>query len=264
VRVNRLKECLGVDGPILGAFVDMPEPRLVEFYGLIGFDWVLLDAEHAGLSAETCYGLVRAADAVGVASVIRVPANRPEVVLAYAETGAHGIIAPHIDSREAAEALVAALAYPPRGTRGAAASSRAANYGLTQTAETYFGSDGHAVPIALLEDVGALAVVEEIAGVPGLDVFCIGPGDLAASFGAPGQSRHPEVVEMVGEATEKLLGLGKVVGTSASTLDGARDALASGCRFLVVNPLSLLVPTLREFLSETAAIREGATRSSSQ
>lgn len=261
MRVNRLKEHLGVDGPILGAFVDMPEPRLVEFYGLIGFSWVLLDAEHAGLTAETCYGLVRAADAVGVASVIRVPVNRPEVILAYAETGAHGIIAPHIDSRATAEALVAALAYPPRGIRGAAGSSRAANYGLTQTAETYFSSsDGHAVPIALLEDVGALAVVEEIADVPGLDVFCIGPGDLAASFGRPGQSRHADVVEMVGNATQKLLNLGKVVGTSASTLDGARDALAGGCRFLVVNPLSLLVPTLQEFLSETAAIRERATR----
>lgn len=260
MRNNRLKEQLAVDGPVVGAFVDMPEPRLVEFYGLIGFAWVLLDAEHAGLSAETCYGLVRAADAVGVASVIRVPANRPDVILTYAETGAHGIIAPHIDSRSDAEALVAALAYPPRGTRGAAGSSRAANYGLTQTPETYFSdADGHASPIALLEDVGALAHIDEIADVPGLDVFCIGPGDLAASFGLPGQSRHPDVVEMVAEATRKLLDADKVVGTSAATIEGARDALAQGCRFLVVNPLSLLVPTIREFLAATTVSREGVT-----
>jgi 4-hydroxy-2-oxoheptanedioate aldolase len=257
MRENRLKSLIAGGGPLIGAFIDLPEPRLVEICGLLGFSWVLLDAEHGGLSVETCYGLVRAADAVGVASVIRVPACEPEIILGYAETGAHGVIAPHVDSREKAEALVSAVAFPPHGSRGLAGGSRAADYGLTQSSQEYFAAtDHHTVPIALLEDRMAYESLEDLAGVRGLDVFCLGAGDLAASLGFPGQPRHADVVNYVSEAARTLSGLGKVVGTSVADAPSAVDAIELGMRFLVIQPMLFLVAGARAFLASIEAQSE--------
>src|SRR5438552_129787 len=112
---NRLRQLLAEDRPLLGTFVNFPDPALVEFSGMAGFDWVMLDGEHEGTGIERCYELVRAANTVGLASVVRVPANRAEIVLAYAETGVDAILCPHVDSRSTAEAFVQSLHYWPRG-----------------------------------------------------------------------------------------------------------------------------------------------------
>jgi 2-keto-3-deoxy-L-rhamnonate aldolase RhmA len=250
-RTNLLREKLAGGGPLFGVFLSFPSPRLVEFSGLVGFDFVLIDGEHEGIGAETCYQLATAADAVGMASIVRAPINRPDVLLGYADSGVNGIIAPHVDSRAAAEALVSALAFPPIGTRGAAASSRAANYGLTQTPGEYFADTGnHPIPLALLEDVAAFDAFDEIVSVPGLDHFCLGSGDLAASLGHPGQMSHPEVVARVAPAMKKLVAAGKTVSVSAGSGADARTAAANGARLIVVSNASLLGGAARSFLSE--------------
>jgi len=255
MRTNILRERLAAEGPLFGVFLSFPSPRLVEFCGLVGFDFVLIDGEHEGIGVETCYQLATAADAVGVASIVRAPINRPDVLLGYADCGVHGIIAPHVDSRASAEALVSALAFPPTGTRGAAGSSRAANYGLTQTAREYFSDTGnHPIPLALLEDVAAFDAFDEIVSVPGLDHFCLGSGDLAASLGYPGQPSHPDVVSRVEPALKKLVDAGKTVSVSAGSGEDARAAAASGARLIVVSNASLLGGAARRFLAEA---REG-------
>ncbi len=251
MRVNTLREKLSAGGPLFGVFLSFPSQRLVEFCGLVGFDFVLIDGEHEGIGVETCYQLATAADAVGMASIVRAPNNRPDVLLGFADSGVHGIIAPHIDSREAAETLVSALAFPPKGSRGAAASSRAANYGLTQTPSEYFADTGnHPIPLALLEDVAAFDAFDEIVSVPGLDHFCLGAGDLAASLGIPGQSSHPDVVSRVAPALRALVDSGKTVSVSAATGDDARKAADDGARLIVVSNASLLAGAARGFLAK--------------
>ncbi|WP_033295488.1 HpcH/HpaI aldolase family protein [Amycolatopsis jejuensis] len=251
MRTNRLRALLAEDRPLFGAFMNFATPRQVEFVGHLGFDWVLLDAEHDGLTVDQAYQLVSAADAVGLGTVVRASANRPEVLLGFAETGANCIIAPHVTDRQAAEDLVAALAYPPVGRRGLGAGSRAANYGLTQTPAEYFAAtDTHTMPAALLEDVSAYDDLDEILAVPGLEVCCLGAGDLSGSLGVPGQFDHPEVVRRVTDAAARISAAGKVISTSVGDGAAARASAAMGARLIAVSNTGLLGKAGREFLAQ--------------
>ena len=250
MRENRLRAQLAEDRPLLGAFISFPTQRLVEFTGLVGFDWILLDGEHEGLSVESCYELVTAADAVGLATVVRVPANRPEIILGYADAGVDAVIAPHVTSAAEAESLVSSLRFPPRGTRGSAGGARSANYGLTQTPRQYFeATDTHPLAAALLEDVAAYDQIEEIAAVDGLEICCLGTADLAGSLGLPGQTDHPEVRTRSLSAITYLNQQGVVVNTSAANAAQAVQQIELGVRMVVVSNSSLLAGAARDFLS---------------
>jgi 2-keto-3-deoxy-L-rhamnonate aldolase RhmA len=251
VRINRLRKLLSEKRPLLGTFLTFGSPALVEFCGLAGFDFVHFDGEHDGQSPETCYDLVRATDAVGVASMVRVPINRPEVILAYVETGVDGIVAPHISSKASAAELVAALRYPPRGHRGAGSASRAANYGLTQTPVEYFAAEQHhAVAAALVEDVEGFDNIEEIAAVPGIEIMFLGGGDLAASMGYPGQMEHPAVVDRIKKAIPLIREHRVEVMLPAHTAAGARDGIALGARVITTTNGALMRGAIRAFLTE--------------
>jgi 4-hydroxy-2-oxoheptanedioate aldolase len=241
---------LAKGGPLLGTFLSFPNQRLVEFSGLVGFDWVLLDGEHEGLSIESCYELVTAADAVGLATVVRVPVNRPDVILGYADSGVDAVIAPHVTSVAEAESLVSSLRFPPRGTRGAAGGSRAANYGLTQSPREYFeATENHPVAAALLEDVAAYDCIEEIARVDGLDICCLGASDLAGSLGLPGQADHPDVTSRTRAAITHLRDQGVVVNMSAANARQALGLIELGVRMVVVSNITLLAAAARDFLT---------------
>ena len=236
MRRNLLREQLKSDRLLIGANLSFPSPALVEFCGHLGFDWVFIDAEHGGVGVETCYSLVTAADAVGLASVVRVPTNEASPILSYAETGAHGLIAPHIVSKSDAERLVRSANYRPRGNRGLFSGSRAANYGLTQTPKEWAeDTDSQPVTIAMIEDVEALDALTEIANVPGVGAFFIGPADLAMSMGVPGGARDPRVQARVRGAAEHLTLDGKVVGTTFSDVDSGKEAARLGVRMLAIS-----------------------------
>ncbi len=251
MRRNRMRELLLEDRPLVGVFISIPAAALVEYCGFFGFDWVCLDAEHGGITPESCYELVRAADAVGIASVVQAPSKRPDVLLGYAETGANAIIGPHVASAEEARLLVSALRFPPAGSRGVSASSRAANYGITQTASDYF-TDTTNTPIiaALLEDAQAYEHLEEILAVPGIEMFSLGHGDLAASMGHPGNTRHPDVVSRLETAAAVLRERGKDFEMPTSDGASARHAIALGARFVQVGLSTLFTTAARQYLSE--------------
>src|SRR5438067_1428762 len=138
MRTNTLKSKLAAGQPVVGPLLSFNSPELVEFLGLAGFDFVLIDAEHNLVDLDPCLQLVRAADAVGLTPLVRVPRNEPTTILAYLETGAQGIVVPHVRTADDAAAAVRAVKYAPVGRRSSAGSSRAAGYGLTQSAGEYF------------------------------------------------------------------------------------------------------------------------------
>lgn len=258
MRENRLRQRLHDGGVLVGTFLSFPDPALVEFTGLAGFDWVLLDGEHEGIGVETCYRLVRAADAVGLATVVRVPHRAAEVALGYAECGVDAVLCPHIDSAAAARDLVAALRYPPKGVRGFSATSRAANYGLTQQPLDYLeATDRHTLPIALLEDDAAMAELDAICQVDGLDVFTIGPGDLAASMGHPGRPGDPEVRQRIADMSATLAAHGKHLMLAAPTAEAAKAAVDSGARLVVTSNAGLLRDGMRAYIDAVRAAGEG-------
>jgi 2-keto-3-deoxy-L-rhamnonate aldolase RhmA len=261
MRTNKLRELMSGPGPLVGVSVEQATEELVEFYGILGFKWIFIDAEHDGVSVRDCRSLARAADAVGMGSVVRVPENRAEVILGYADTGVSGIMAPHVRSAEEARALVAALRYPPLGKRGVASASRAANFGLTQSAKQYFlATDTHPVAFALMEDAEAYDAAEEIVAVEGLEVYCLGTGDLAASLGRPGEKDHPEVVQRVAKLAEAAARHGKLLEASVPDAAGLRDAAAVGAKFIFTSNIALLASAGRAFLRAAAeAFGQGRT-----
>jgi 2-keto-3-deoxy-L-rhamnonate aldolase RhmA len=244
---------VGVVSPFVG-------PDVVEFFGLLGFEWILLDGEHGPIGVETCYSVVRAADTVGLATVVRVPANEPWLILTYAESGADAILVPHVVDGAAAERLVRAARYAPAGARGAMSGSRAANYGLTQTAAEYFAAaERHALPIAMIEDVEALENLDEIAAVEGLDTFLIGPGDLAMSMGHPGGISDPTVRAEVHRAATTLARAGKTVATVVADADSAALAIGAGVRMICVSAGPLIARAGRELLTTIREVAPATT-----
>jgi len=223
---------------------------LVEFCGHLGFEYVFIDGEHAGVGIETCQHLVRAAHGVGMGVVVRVPSHDPSVILGYLETGAFTIVVPHVNTPAQAAAAVAAGRYPPAGARGAGSASRAANYGLTQTAAEYFvRANTEVLIIPLIEDIRAVDNVRDILAVPGVEAIDIGPGDLAASVGFPGHPDHPEVTPRIARVISAAKSAGKLVGCDAGTPAGVRALAVQGVDFVMCNALKLLADAGRLFLS---------------
>jgi 4-hydroxy-2-oxoheptanedioate aldolase len=257
MRRNLLKERLRSGKVLVGANLTFPSPAVVEFCGYLGFDWIFIDGEHGGVGVETCYSLVTAADAVGLASVVRVPGNDASVILAYAETGAHALIAPHVASLGDAERFVRYASYKPLGNRGFFSASRAANYGLTQTAKQWAeDTDSKPVTIAMIEDVEALEALTAMASVPGLDAFFIGPADLAMSMGVPVGATDPKVLAQVRNAAEHLMRLGKVVGTTFVDVEGGRQAARIGMRLLAISVGGMLAAGARPIVHGVRAADE--------
>ncbi|MBI4280411.1 MAG: host specificity protein [Armatimonadetes bacterium] len=250
---NRFRQKLKAGQCSIGV-ITFPSPETVEFCGLLGFDWVFIDGEHNGIGVETCQTLVRAAHSVGMGVMVRVPNADPSTMLGYLETGAFTVTVPHIATAVRARAAVAAGRYPPLGIRGAGSGTRSANYGLTQTSSEYFAQANKEVLIVpQFEDAEAIERIDEILAVPEVEALLIGPGDLAASMGYPGQGGHPEVVKVVDMVIRKAKAAGKIVGTTAGTPAAVRALAAKNADFALCSANGIFGEAARKFLSEARA-----------
>jgi 4-hydroxy-2-oxoheptanedioate aldolase len=256
VRRNTLKERLAQGHAIVGPLLSFNSGELVEFFGHLGFDFVLIDAEHNLVSPETCQDLVRAAETAGITPLVRVPRNDQTAILPYLETGVLGALVPHVQNKALAEQAVRAVKYPPRGNRSAAGSSRPANYGLTQQPAAYFEqANQETMVLALVEEAEGFRNLEEIGAVDGLDILFFGDGDLAMDMGFPGQREHPQVRHVVNDARTRGLASGFVLGAPAASGPAAAQLIGEGFRFILVPALSLVAQAGRQFLEAVAAAR---------
>ena len=132
-----LKEKLAAGRPILGLSLMFDCPPLVEMAGAMGFDWVLLDCEHGALEIGNLEPMIAAADAAGVAAIVRPPSNSPELILRALDRGAAGLQCPHVMNPGEARAIVAAAKYYPLGDRGLAVGTRSSQYGMRESVTDY-------------------------------------------------------------------------------------------------------------------------------
>ncbi len=239
---------------VIGPLLSFNSPEVVEFCAYLGFDFVLIDAEHNLVSPETCQHLVRAAEASGIVPLVRVPRNDQTLILPYLETGAMGVVVPHTRTRQDAEAAVRAVKYPPEGVRSAAGSSRPANYGLTQPAPEYFrAANEQTMVIPLVEEVEGFENLEGIGKVPGIDLLFLGDGDLAMDMGYPGQRDHPEVRKVVDAAVARGRAAGLALGAPAATGSASAGLIEAGMRLVLVPLTGLFAPAGRELLRTARA-----------
>jgi len=232
-----------------GVHVSLLVPEALEIYGLLGFEWAFLDAEHGPLSHETCRQLVRGADVAGIPCAVRVPQVVGAVIEGYLDAGAIGIIAPDIASADQAQALVAATRFPPRGTRGAASRTRAAEFGLTQPPEDFISrSNSGLFTVALIESADGLKNAAAIAMVEGIDYVGIGPSDLSLSLGLPQGASDPALREIVSEAHARIRATGKPLFVLAKDRSSAKAAVDAGAGLIAIPDIVLLETGAREFL----------------
>ncbi len=193
MRENKTKRALREGKRVVGASTAMGSPEFVELAGKVGFDFVLVDMEHPPTTYETAARCFLAADAAGVTPLVRVWDNHPALILRALDSGAAGVLVPHISTREDAERAVRACRYPPAGTRSIAGTTRATDLGLVPVGDHLRQANAEVMALMLLEDRGAVANLDAILDVSGIDAVLIGVQDLAADLGFPGQSGHAEV-----------------------------------------------------------------------
>jgi 4-hydroxy-2-oxoheptanedioate aldolase len=227
-------------GPLIGPILqEMPtSPELVEFMIAAGFDYVIVDGEHAGVDAASCRDLVRAAEAMGGVALARVATADPARIVSFLDQGVQGIILAHCRSTADAEALVRAVKYPPRGLRGAASGSRAARYGYGRSAREHVeAANAETLCFGLIEDPEAVPNVAEMLAVDGYDGCFLGAGDMALSMGLEyygGAATHPEVQQRIDRVREQTLAAGKLVMAAAGSGEAARALIGQGVQLVVV------------------------------
>ena len=213
--MSRLRELLAASQLALGVSVMIPSPHVVEMVGALGFDWVLIDCEHGAIGPESVELMAMAAQGAGISAVARPPSADPGDILRLVDRGVDGIQVPHVGSADEAARVVAAVRFAPFGTRSLAVGTRAGGYGLAGTqADHAAAAHRDVLTCVQVEDVAALAHVDAIARVPGVDVVFFGPSDLSASLGHPGEGTHPDVRAAMDSAVARTVAAGARAGTA--------------------------------------------------
>jgi 4-hydroxy-2-oxoheptanedioate aldolase len=176
----------------------MTDSAVIHLAALAGYDFVLLDAEHAGMSLETVANHVHAARAYNLGTLMRVPQGDAAYVQRALDMGVEGIEFPHIKTAADAEWAASILRFPPDGTRGMFTKGLVADYGLhgfSSVNELARAVNGEIVCEIIIEDVEGVENIDAIVEVAGIDLVCVGSSDLMGSLNLIGQPEHPAVRE---------------------------------------------------------------------
>jgi 2-keto-3-deoxy-L-rhamnonate aldolase RhmA len=193
-----------------GTWITIPHPAVAELLARAGFDWLNIDLEHSAISLESAAELIRTIDLAGLRAFVRVGSHDPNVIKRVMDAGAHGIIASTVNTPEQAAAIVGAVRYPGIGTRGVGL-SRAQGYG--DEFDTYYEwVNKESIVFVQIEHIEAVRNLRAILEVPGVDGFVIGPYDLSASLGAPGDFHHSKMKEALLEVKSVQEKLNSVAG----------------------------------------------------
>lgn len=175
----------------LGSWFSAGNPQMMEVMSQCGFEWITLDMEHSVITLDMVPALLLPLKAAGVVPLVRVEENDPNIIKRVMDAGAYGVFVPMVNSADDAQRAVAAVKYPPRGSRGVGL-ARAQGYGFAfEEYKKWVNRDS--VVIVQIEHIEAIDNLEEILTTPGVDGSIIGPYDLSGSLGLPGQFEHPRV-----------------------------------------------------------------------
>jgi 4-hydroxy-2-oxoheptanedioate aldolase len=260
---NTFKKALQEKRPQIGFWQALANPYTVEISSDAGFDWLLLDAEHAPNDIPLLVSQLQAMRGSSSHAVIRPPLGETYIIKQLLDIGAQSLLIPMVDSREQAEALVRAVSYPPRGVRGVgAALARASRFNrISDYLET---ADDEICLLLQIESRKGLAALDEIASVDGVDGVFIGPADLAADMGYLGKPGAPEVQVEVEQALNRIQSHGKAAGILTSDLALARRYVDLGATFVAIgNDVTLFVNATTRLLEEFGRVRSDVKASGS-
>jgi 2-keto-3-deoxy-L-rhamnonate aldolase RhmA len=235
LRDNPAKAKLRRGEPVIGAFSFLGDPAAIEILGGTGLDFVIVDTEHTPRGVESLAELVRAADAVSLPVFVRVGGLESNPILRALDMGALGIMVPHLESQDEARLAVAAVRYPPEGSRGAMSISRATGYGAVPFGEHAQRSNSEILLLALIESRAGVSNIEGIIDC-GIEVIIVGRGDLSTEMGRVGQQQHPDVLAATDAVTRAVTSRGSSwLGATVGTLPEVGRWAADGCKVFIYN-----------------------------
>ena len=217
---------------LIGCWCSLANPVTTEVLGVAGFDWLLLDGEHAPNDVTTLIPQLLALKDSRSAPVVRPPWNDTVVIKRLLDAGFYNFLIPFVESADEARRAVAATRYPPAGVRGVSVSMRHNRYG---TVPDYLKlvNDNIAVMVQI-ESRPGMDAVDAIAAVDGIDGVFVGPSDLAAALGQLGNAGHPDVQQAIRHIVERTHAQGKACGILAPVEADARRYLEWGFDFVAV------------------------------
>ncbi len=230
---NAFKAALKEGRTQIGMWVTIPDPGVVELLAGCGYDWLLLDTEHSAMDAVDTMRLMQAAAPYPVSTIVRPGWNNPVEIKKLLDCGAQTLLIPYVQNADEATAAVAAVRYPPKGIRGVAGTTRASRYGAIKDYATR--ADAEICLLVQVETSAALAEIEAIAAVDGVDGIFIGPADLAASMGHPGNPAHPEVRAAVLDAVRRIAAAGVPPGILSLDQGLLDDVAEAGGQFIAID-----------------------------
>lgn len=209
--MESLKLKLGKCEFTIGSWITLAHPAIAEIMARVGFDWLVIDLEHSVITIREAEELIRVIALSGACPLARLSFNDPVQIKRIMDAGAHGVIVPMVNSASDARQAVEAVRYPPEGRRGVGL-ARAQGYGSSfESYRQWLNQES--VVIAQVEHIEAVNNLEAILAVEGVDGFIVGPYDLSASLGVPGQFDHFSVkdamdkIQSVGIDSDKAAGI---------------------------------------------------------
>ena len=247
--VNRFKRALAAGQSQIGLWCSLSSHYSLEIVAGAGFDWILLDTEHSPNDLESLVTQLQAAAAYPSTPIVRVPWNDTVTIKRVLDIGAQTLLIPYVQNPDEARAAVAAMRYPPAGVRGVAGTTRATRFGRIKD----YAKCAHEELCLLvqLETRDALAHIETIAAIDGIDGIFIGPADLHASLGHTGEVANPAVLPLIEDSLRRIRKAGKAPGILVGDEALAKRWIDAGSLFTAVGV-------------DTAILARGAERLAAQ
>lgn len=247
---NTFKEALAHGRAQIGLWQALANPYTVEISAGAGYDWLLLDAEHAPNDVPLLVSQLQAMKGSASHAVIRPPIGEAWIIKQLLDIGAQTLLVPMVESRAQAEAMVRAVRYPPGGIRGVGAALARAS-AFNRIPDYLQTADREVCLLLQVESRAGLATLDEIASTDGVDGVFVGPADLAADMGFLGQPGASAVQAEVEKAILAIRSHGKAAGILTADIGLAKRYLSLGATFVAIgNDVSLLANATTKLLAE--------------
>ncbi|AGT07239.1 HpcH/HpaI aldolase family protein [Paracoccus aminophilus] len=242
---NRFKAALAEGRQQIGLWCSIPGGGYAEMLATCGYDWILIDCEHAPIDLGAVQSMLQAMAPYPVQPVVRPGWNDPVEIKRLLDIGAQSLLIPYVENAEEAARAVAATRYAPAGFRGVAGLARASRYG---SVPDYLNRAAQEICVLVqIESLDAVERIEEIAAVEGVDGIFVGPADLSATMGRPGQLSHPEVRAKIIEAIKRIRAAGKPAGIVTLDETLLEESVAAGTNFTAVGiDIAVMLKALRD------------------
>lgn len=232
MRTNEVKRALQ-DGEIkVGTWIHtLGSMQLPQILATTGFDYVHIDMEHSAFSLQTVAEMCQAALSAGLMPIVRPPAKDPHLISRPLDNGALGVLVPHVDTAEQAEAAVQAVKFPPRGLRGSQPPSFHTSFARVDAKDYMDQANRETLVMVQIESREAIQNLDEILAIDGVDGSTLGRGDLASELGISDRD-HPEVLAGLEAMIEACRRHGKIPGLMVQQTDDARQWIERGIRYV--------------------------------